>query len=70
MKEALENLICPSGGCPPINGDCYFDRKRLRFENILLKEEVCKSLSKYPLMQKFVFIHSNLGATLKWHNPK
>lgn len=46
MKEALENSICSSGGCPPINGDCYFDRKRLRFENIILKDEVCKSLSK------------------------
>lgn len=46
MKEALENSICSSGGCPPINGDCYFDRKRLRFENILLKDEVSKSLSK------------------------
>jgi hypothetical protein len=51
MREALKNVICSTCGGPPINVDCDFDEQKLRIENAQLKEEVRKSLTKYPLMQ-------------------
>lgn len=43
MRHALENVICPSCGSPPVSEDPYLDEQRLRIENAHLKQEVFES---------------------------
>ncbi|KAL7115458.1 hypothetical protein ACP275_04G184900 [Erythranthe tilingii] len=40
MRQALENIICPSCGTTSISDDPYFDEQKLRIENAHLKEEL------------------------------
>ncbi|CAN6838683.1 unnamed protein product, partial [Brassica oleracea] len=40
IREALKHAICPNCGCPPVREDPYFDERKLRIENVHLRDEL------------------------------
>ncbi|CAN7016290.1 unnamed protein product [Brassica oleracea var. botrytis] len=40
IREALKHAIYPNCGCPPVSEDPYFDERKLRIENVHLRDEL------------------------------
>ncbi|KAK6128213.1 hypothetical protein DH2020_038047 [Rehmannia glutinosa] len=69
IREALNNVICPSCGNPPVSEDSYFDEQKLRIQNAHLKEElgrvssiaakyIGRPISQLPPMQQPIHVSS------------